>query len=81
MNSAAARPAPLLLADHMALDFLNTVATPSTAALEWLADGEDLLEWLKRVGAIDEAVAARWAILFATATSSWSARARAWDAR
>jgi predicted RNA-binding Zn ribbon-like protein len=58
--STAPRPPPFLIADHAALDFLNTVATPTTVPIEWLANGEDLLDWLRRVGAIDEAVAARF---------------------
>jgi predicted RNA-binding Zn ribbon-like protein len=46
-----------LLGDHLALDFLNTVATPSGASLEWLTDGADLIDWLQRAGAIDESIA------------------------
>lgn len=60
MSTDALRPPPLMLGDHPALDFLNTVATPSTTTIEWLASGADLLEWLKLVGAVDEAVAARF---------------------
>ncbi len=47
------RPPPFFVGDHLALDFLNTVATPSSTAIEWLADGADLLDWLKRASAID----------------------------
>jgi len=50
----------LRVGDHAALDFLNTVATPAGGPVEWLASGEDLLDWLKRAGAIDEAIAARF---------------------
>jgi predicted RNA-binding Zn ribbon-like protein len=45
-----------MVGDHLALDFLNTVATPSDTPIEWLADGGDLLAWLQQAGAIDEAV-------------------------
>jgi predicted RNA-binding Zn ribbon-like protein len=48
-----------MVGDHLALDFLNTVATPSDAPIEWLKDGEDLLCWLEQAGAIDKAVAAK----------------------
>jgi predicted RNA-binding Zn ribbon-like protein len=54
------RPAPFFVGDHLALDFLNTTAAPSGAWIEWLANGADLVEWLKRAGAIDSAVAAHF---------------------
>ncbi|HUN25141.1 MAG TPA: CGNR zinc finger domain-containing protein [Steroidobacteraceae bacterium] len=38
----------ILIADAPALDFLNSVATPSDAAVEWLDDGEGLLGWLQQ---------------------------------
>lgn len=47
-----------MVGDHMALDFLNTVATPAGVCIEWLTNGEYLLDWLKQAGAIDEAIAA-----------------------
>ena len=56
MNTHDSRPLPFMVGDHLALDFLNTVATPSDAAIEWLMDGEDLLAWLEQTGAIGEAV-------------------------
>jgi predicted RNA-binding Zn ribbon-like protein len=58
MSTHDSRPAPLMVGDHLALDFLNTVATPVDTPLEWLANGEDLLAWLEQAGAIDESVAA-----------------------
>jgi predicted RNA-binding Zn ribbon-like protein len=54
------RPAPFFIGDHLALDFLNTKAAPSGAWIEWLANGADLVDWLKRAGAIDRAVAANF---------------------
>jgi predicted RNA-binding Zn ribbon-like protein len=36
----------LFIADAPALDFLNSVATPVDAAVDWLDDGEGLLRWL-----------------------------------
>jgi predicted RNA-binding Zn ribbon-like protein len=42
----AARPAAIFIADAVGLDFLNSIATPVDTPIEWLASGEDLLEWL-----------------------------------
>jgi predicted RNA-binding Zn ribbon-like protein len=41
------RPAPIFIADALALDFLNSVATPVDTPVEWLDSGEDLLNWLQ----------------------------------
>jgi predicted RNA-binding Zn ribbon-like protein len=38
----------IFLADAPALDFLNSVATPVDVPVEWLDDGEGLLEWLRQ---------------------------------
>jgi predicted RNA-binding Zn ribbon-like protein len=53
------RPPPFFVGEHLAIDFLNTVATPQGALIEWLADGNDLVGWLQQAGAIDAAAAAR----------------------
>jgi predicted RNA-binding Zn ribbon-like protein len=45
-----------MVGDHLALDFLNTVATPSDAPIEWLTNGQDLVVWLEQAGAVDSAV-------------------------
>ncbi len=55
-----ARPAPLFLGDHLAMDFLNTTAAPWGERIEWLGSGADLVGWLERAGAVDGAVAARF---------------------
>jgi predicted RNA-binding Zn ribbon-like protein len=44
--------------DHLALDFLNTLATPHGELIEWLGDGNDLVSWLEGAGAIEPAAAA-----------------------
>jgi predicted RNA-binding Zn ribbon-like protein len=44
---APKRPNPLFLADAPALDFLNSIASPSGAPIDWLSSGEDLLDWLR----------------------------------
>lgn len=44
------RPEPFLLADNSALDFLNSIAAPSSDDIEWISNGCDLLAWLDRTG-------------------------------
>ncbi|MCX7513061.1 CGNR zinc finger domain-containing protein [Frateuria hangzhouensis] len=46
--TTAAQP-PMLLADSVGLDFLNSLATPVDTPVDWLADGEGLLSWLRHV--------------------------------
>jgi predicted RNA-binding Zn ribbon-like protein len=53
------RPAAFFVADHLALDFVNTRATPSGVWTDWLNDGEDLLAWLEQAGAIEPEAARR----------------------
>jgi predicted RNA-binding Zn ribbon-like protein len=57
----ASRPPAFLIADARGLDFLNTIASPEGEPVEWLADGEDLLDWLERTQlvALEEAAEAR----------------------
>ena len=43
-----ARPPALFIADAPGLDFLNSTASPSGTPVEWLAGGDDLLEWLSQ---------------------------------
>ena len=38
----------LFIADSKGLDFLNSVATPTDTAIDWLSDGEGLLAWLEQ---------------------------------
>jgi predicted RNA-binding Zn ribbon-like protein len=38
----------IFIAGDPALDFLNSVATPTDAPVEWLDDGEGLLSWLRQ---------------------------------
>ncbi len=53
------RPPPFFVGEHLALDFLNTTATPRGALIEWLGDGNDLVSWLEQARAIEAAAAAR----------------------
>jgi predicted RNA-binding Zn ribbon-like protein len=55
MNSAQKKlPDPFFIADHRAIDFLNSVATPAAATLDWLSDGPSFLDWLRRGFAIPD---------------------------
>jgi predicted RNA-binding Zn ribbon-like protein len=54
------RPSPFFVGDHLALDFLNTVATPRDVPVEWLRDGRDLVDWLEQAQVIAADVAARF---------------------
>jgi len=47
------RPPVLRLGDQLALDFLNTTASPRGSVVEWLTNGSDFLAWLVTVDVID----------------------------
>jgi predicted RNA-binding Zn ribbon-like protein len=40
------RPDPFFVGGALALDFLNSIATPVDTPVEWITSGEDLLKWL-----------------------------------
>ncbi|AWM02917.1 CGNR zinc finger domain-containing protein [Bradyrhizobium amphicarpaeae] len=40
------RPPAMFIADSLGLDFLNSVATPAETPVDWLDDGEGLVDWL-----------------------------------
>jgi predicted RNA-binding Zn ribbon-like protein len=42
------KPPAIFIADSPALDFLNSVATPGDAEVDWIGDGEGLLAWLEQ---------------------------------
>jgi predicted RNA-binding Zn ribbon-like protein len=46
------RPPAMFLADSVGLDFVNSLATPVDVAVDWLADGQDLLAWLEQAGLV-----------------------------
>jgi predicted RNA-binding Zn ribbon-like protein len=50
------RPPPLFIADHMGLDFLNSIAVPVDTQVEWLTSGEDLLAWLRQARLVPDSV-------------------------
>jgi predicted RNA-binding Zn ribbon-like protein len=39
-------PPAIFIADSSGLDFINSVATPVDTPVDWIADGEGLLDWL-----------------------------------
>lgn len=47
----------LFLADSLGLDFLNSIATPADAPIDWLEDGEGLLRWLQQARLLPDEVA------------------------
>ena len=49
-------PPAFFIADHLGLDFLNTIAVPVDTKVEWLTSGEDLLAWLKQAGLVPDDV-------------------------
>lgn len=51
-NVTKGRPDPFFIAGALGLDFLNSIATPIDEPVEWLASGEDLLQWMNRAGLI-----------------------------
>ena len=45
-------PPPFFLGGAPALDFLNSIATPVDVPVEWLASGEDFLNWLPQANLV-----------------------------
>jgi|SRR5579859_6018470 len=60
---AEARPPPFFIGDHLALDFLNSVASPWGQEIEWLSSGSDFLAWLEQARVVPAKVAARFRAL------------------
>jgi predicted RNA-binding Zn ribbon-like protein len=42
------RPPAIFVGDAPALDFLNSIATPVDSTIDWIDDGEGLLDWLEQ---------------------------------
>lgn len=63
-TNACNRPSPIRIGNHLALDFLNTIAAPRGTPIEWITNGHDLMDWLVGVGVFDQAeaehIAADW---------------------
>ncbi|WP_020474726.1 CGNR zinc finger domain-containing protein [Zavarzinella formosa] len=54
------RPPAIFVGEHLALDFLNSIASPKDVPVEWLRDGRDLIDWLEQAKVIETVVAARF---------------------
>ena len=59
---SATQPA-FFIADARGLDFLNSIATPTVAPIDWIADGHGLIDWLRQAELVPpgdlEAIVAR----------------------
>jgi predicted RNA-binding Zn ribbon-like protein len=51
-GKAMDRPPALFVSDAPGLDFLNSVATPVDAPVDWIPDGAGLLDWLEQAGLV-----------------------------
>ena len=40
------RPPAIFIGDAPGMDFLNSIATPVDAPIDWIDDGDGLLDWL-----------------------------------
>jgi predicted RNA-binding Zn ribbon-like protein len=49
-------PPALFIGDAPGLDFLNSIATPVDAPIDWIADGEGYLRWLGQAGLVPDEV-------------------------
>jgi predicted RNA-binding Zn ribbon-like protein len=52
-----------LIGGHLALDFLNSIATPKDVPVEWLRNGRDLIDWLEQAKMMTTDVAGRFRAL------------------
>ncbi len=52
-------PAPLFIADHIAIDFLNSVGAPWGDDIDWLQNGIELLSWMQAAGVLPKEAAKR----------------------
>ncbi|MCK0068097.1 CGNR zinc finger domain-containing protein [Kordiimonas laminariae] len=48
------RPDAFFVAEHTALDFLNTRCAPSGTEFDWLSSGEDIMNWLMQAGLLTD---------------------------
>jgi len=54
------RPPAIFIADAPALDFLNSIATPTDTPVEWIDNGAGLLAWLEQAKLVPSEVLARF---------------------
>jgi len=53
------RPAPMLIGDSPALDFLNSIAAPKGLVIDWLETKASLLDWFEQSGLCEKSELAR----------------------
>src|ERR1700726_2035119 len=53
--ASSSTPAPFLIAGHLALDFVNSRATPGGVTIDWLPDGESMMGWFASLSLFPEA--------------------------
>ncbi len=70
------RPPAFFVGEHLALDFLNTTATPRGSRVEWLGNGRDLVDWLEQAKSIEPVAAARFRELRGDALDEVARRTR-----
>jgi predicted RNA-binding Zn ribbon-like protein len=44
----------IFVADAAGIDFLNSVATPADEPVDWIRDGDGLVDWLRQAGLVPE---------------------------
>ena len=54
------RPPPFFIGDDLALDFLNSVATPWGTEIEWLGTGGDFVAWIEQAHAVPAKLSAHF---------------------
>jgi predicted RNA-binding Zn ribbon-like protein len=54
------QPPAIFVADSPGLDFLNSIATPVNSPVDWIKDGEGLLNWLRQAHLVPDAVLAEF---------------------
>jgi predicted RNA-binding Zn ribbon-like protein len=70
-------PPPLLVGEHLALDFLNSIATPVDLPVDWLQSGPHFLDWLEQAGVFESRAIAEYQKAHSTRTlDKTAARAR-----
>ena len=78
MTATDSRPPAMFIAGDLSLDFVNSIGTPVDTVVEWLADGEDLLAWLRQAELVPgEAAATMRANCFPGELDAVAAQARA----
>ena len=57
MDSKRTLLEPIWLGSHLALDFLNTLASPKGTPIDWIDGGRSLLQWMVGAGILEPEIA------------------------